>query len=80
MAKSNVTQKDTQRQESKRDPAEAALNILLDCGAISHVLSRLFELKKTENGDYAFYDGLIILNNEVDVKIQQAVEILEGGV
>lgn len=79
MAESKVTQKDTPRQESKRDPAKEALDILLDCGAISHVLSRLFELKRNENGDYAFYDGLLILNNEVDAKIQQAVEILEGG-
>ena len=86
MAESQLTQKDTLRQE--RDPVKIVRNnireaqdILLDCGAVAHVLSQLFQLKRNDNGNYAFYDGIVILHDGLDDKIHKVVEILElaGG-
>ena len=80
MAKSKVSSKGTPRQEPIEDVSNnisKARDIALDLSAKVHVFGQLLLLKRNDNGDYTFYDGLNILNNELGDKISDVIDILD---
>jgi len=72
-------------QNEEKSPFEIILNdtgkaieMLYDCKAKIEVLSQLFSLKRNDDKDFTFYDGLVVLNKDMFEHIGDAVELLLG--